>query len=631
MLFPTLSFAAFFAVVLPVSWLLMPHRVRWRLFMLAASWFFYGAADWRFVPLLAGSTVVNNYFARRIHRASGPVRKTWTVAAVSTNLVVLAWFKYIGFLSLSAQSSLRYLGIHVHVPLPEVLLPIGISFFTFQALSYVIDTSRGKIRPVSLLEFAVYLSFFPHLIAGPIVRATEFLPQIKERIGPRHVDVGKAFWLISMGLFKKVVIASYLATYAADPLFGFPRQHAGVEALFGVYAYAIQIYADFSGYTDIAIGLALLLGIQFPQNFNAPYSAASLQDFWRRWHMTLSRWLRDYLYIPLGGSRAGPRPDLREHHDHHAPRRAVARGGLDVRGVGGAPRHGPDRGALRGERRRAPGARDRARPRAAAGATRPADDFRAAATSVQLRRPFGREPTAARERIAHSPVAADLTSSGLRCRGARKRVTEQPESGALGPADRAGGDRPRAGTGPTSGRGGRREDARRPRPLRVERSESADGTESTVARSPILRDPWGLAFAVWGGSAPPPDGMVSGAATWDSLVLRRAMPEPPSVVPVGPESGSDSPQGTAPPTRANGLSIGKPATSSPPPAPMPVAAIAAERLARSSGGAGGRGRRAGPALAARPALGRPADHLPFGVPGLDLLPGHLVPQRHARS
>jgi alginate O-acetyltransferase complex protein AlgI len=305
MLFPTLSFAAFFAVVLPVSWILMPHRVRWRLFMVAVSWIFYGAADWRFVPLLAGSTIVNHFFARRIYHAAGRARRIWTIGAVTTNLAVLGWFKYIGFLSLSSRSLLHFVGIHAHVPLPEVLLPIGISFFTFQALSYVIDTSRGKIQPVSLLEFAVYLSFFPHLVAGPIVRATEFLPQIKERIRPRHVDVGKAFWLISLGLFKKVVIASYLATYAADPVFGFPRQHAGVEALFGVYAYAIQIYADFSGYTDIAIGLALLLGIQFPQNFNSPYAAASLQDFWRRWHMTLSRWLRDYLYIPLGGSRRG--------------------------------------------------------------------------------------------------------------------------------------------------------------------------------------------------------------------------------------------------------------------------------------------------------------------------------------
>jgi len=305
MLFPTLSFAAFFAVVLPVSWLLMPHRVRWRLFMVGASWFFYGAADWRFVPLLAGSTVVNHFFARRIHHSAGPARRAWTIFAVTTNLAVLAWFKYVGFLSLTLQSTLHAAGIHAHVPLPEVILPVGISFFTFQALSYVIDTSRGKILPVSLLEFAVYLSFFPHLIAGPIVRATEFLPQIKEKIDPRNVDVGKAFWLISLGLFKKVVISSYLSTYAADPLFGYPHQHAGVEALFGVYAYAIQIYMDFSGYTDIAIGLALLLGIKFPQNFNAPYAAASLQDFWRRWHMTLSRWLRDYLYIPLGGSRQG--------------------------------------------------------------------------------------------------------------------------------------------------------------------------------------------------------------------------------------------------------------------------------------------------------------------------------------
>ncbi len=307
MLFPTLSFAAFFIVVLPVSWILMPHRSAWRPFMVAASWFFYGAADWRFVPLLAGSTVVNHLFARQIYRTSGARRKkAWTTGAVVTNLAVLGWFKYVGFLSLSGQSILRFLGMGAHVPLPEVILPVGISFFTFQALSYVIDTGRGKVQPVSLLDFAVYLSFFPHLVAGPIVRASEFLPQIRERIGPR-VDLGKAFWLISAGLFKKVVIASYLGTYAADPLFGFPHQHAGVEALFGVYAYAIQIYADFSGYTDIAIGLALLLGIRFPQNFNAPYSASSLQDFWRRWHMTLSRWLRDYLYIPLGGNRRGRR------------------------------------------------------------------------------------------------------------------------------------------------------------------------------------------------------------------------------------------------------------------------------------------------------------------------------------
>jgi alginate O-acetyltransferase complex protein AlgI len=307
MLFPTLSFAVFFAIVLPASWLLMPHRVRWRLFMVAASWFFYGTADWRFVALLAWSTLANHIFARQIYRSPARRRSVWTAAAVTVNLAVLGWFKYVGFLALSGQSILNLVGLPWKLPLPEVALPVGISFFTFQALSYVIDTSRGKVRPGSLLDFAVYLSFFPHLIAGPIVRASEFLPQIRRRIDPRRVDATRAFWLISLGLFKKVVIASYLASRAADPLFGFPHQHAGFEALFGVYAYAIQIYADFSGYTDIAIGLALLLGIQFPQNFNAPYAAASLRDFWRRWHMTLSRWLRDYLYIPLGGGRRSRR------------------------------------------------------------------------------------------------------------------------------------------------------------------------------------------------------------------------------------------------------------------------------------------------------------------------------------
>jgi alginate O-acetyltransferase complex protein AlgI len=303
MLFPTLSFAVFFAIVLPVSWLLMPRRVRWRLFMVAASWLFYAAADWRFVALLACSTAANFFLANIIDRQSGRRRSASTGVAVAINLAVLGWFKYIGFLALSSQSILNLLGLPWRVPLPEVALPVGISFFTFQALSCVIDTSRGKVRPISLLDFAVYLSFFPHLVAGPIVRASEFLPQIRRRIDPRKVDASRAFWLITLGLFKKVVIASYLASRASDPLFGFPNRHGGVEALVGVYAYAIQIYADFSGYTDIAIGLALLLGIRFPQNFNAPYAAASLQEFWRRWHMTLSRWLRDYLYVPLGGSR----------------------------------------------------------------------------------------------------------------------------------------------------------------------------------------------------------------------------------------------------------------------------------------------------------------------------------------
>jgi D-alanyl-lipoteichoic acid acyltransferase DltB (MBOAT superfamily) len=306
-LFPTVRFALFFCLVLPTSWLLMPRLGRWKAFVLVASFVFYGAWDWRYTFLLAASIVANQIFAvgiqRRIDDDGG--RRRWTALAVATNLATLGWFKYAGFLGESAGGLMGALGIDWEPPVPDVLLPIGISFFTFQALSYVIDVSRRRIHPSTLLDFAVYLSFFPHLVAGPIVRASEFLPQLKTRRNPRKVQASLALWLIAGGLVKKVVVANYLATEIVDPLFAVPADHGGFVALLGVYAYAIQIYADFSGYTDMAIGLALLMGFQFPQNFDAPYTAASLQDFWHRWHMTLSRWLRDYLYISLGGNRRG--------------------------------------------------------------------------------------------------------------------------------------------------------------------------------------------------------------------------------------------------------------------------------------------------------------------------------------
>jgi D-alanyl-lipoteichoic acid acyltransferase DltB (MBOAT superfamily) len=304
-LFPTIRFAIFFCLVLPASWLLMPRPLRWKLFMLVASFTFYGAWDWRFCFLLAASIIGNQVLAVGIQRriGDGGARKRWTAAAVAANLAVLGWFKYAGWLAGTGNSLFSWFGLDWELPIPAVALPIGISFFTFQALSYVIDVSRRQIRPVGLLDFAVYLSFFPHLVAGPIVRASEFLPQLRSPRDPRRVETSLGLWLIAAGLVKKVVVATYLAEQAVDPLFGVPAAHGGVEALVGVYAYAIQIYADFSGYTDIAIGLALLLGFRFPQNFDAPYTAASLQDFWRRWHMTLSRWLRDYVYVPLGGNR----------------------------------------------------------------------------------------------------------------------------------------------------------------------------------------------------------------------------------------------------------------------------------------------------------------------------------------
>ncbi len=304
MLFPTVTFAIFYMIVLPVNWLLMQWRTRWKLFMLAASYYFYGYFELRFVILLAISTVFNQICAQAIHHnQSERVRRGVLAVAVAGNLGILAYFKYYGFFVSSATNMLDRFGIGISPEIIAITLPIGISFFTFQALSYVIDIYRRTFEPVSLLDFAVYESFFPHVVAGPIVRAAEFLPQLKERHDPRRVDASKALFLIFIGLFKKVVIANFLATEIVDTVFGTPNQASSLEVLVGVYAYAVQIYADFSGYTDMAIGLALLLGFRFPQNFDGPYKAVSLQDFWRRWHMTLSRWLRDYLYIPLGGNR----------------------------------------------------------------------------------------------------------------------------------------------------------------------------------------------------------------------------------------------------------------------------------------------------------------------------------------
>jgi alginate O-acetyltransferase complex protein AlgI len=311
-LFPTVTFAIFFSIVLPVSWLLMPRGTRWRIFMISASYFFYGYWNVRFVLLIVASTIWNQVWGTALHRLHNDRRRRVALtAAVAGNLGLLGYFKYAQFFEVSARNALNDIGIHVSPEILRVTLPVGISFFTFQAMSYIIDIYRRQIEPVNFLDFAVYISFFPHVVAGPIVRASEFLPQLEEKRDPRRVDAGRAFFLIISGLFKKVVLANFLATTLVDRVFSLPELHNGKEILFAIYGYAVQIYCDFSGYTDIAIGLALLLGFRFPQNFNAPYTAESLQDFWRRWHMTLTRWLRDYLYIPLGGNRAGERATYR--------------------------------------------------------------------------------------------------------------------------------------------------------------------------------------------------------------------------------------------------------------------------------------------------------------------------------
>jgi alginate O-acetyltransferase complex protein AlgI len=232
-------------------------------------------------------------------------RRTVLACAIVFNVSLLGGFKYFGFFVGSFNNLMQDIGLTTRAPLIEVLIPVGISFFTFQAISYVVDVYRRSLRPGPLLSFAVYLAFFPHLVAGPIVRASEFLPQLARPRTLTNDDASRAALLIARGLFKKVVISSFLATAIVDPVFGAPQQHSSAEILAATFGYAVQIYADFSGYTDMAIGIALLLGIRFPQNFDRPYAATSLQDFWHRWHITLSRWLRDYLYIPLGGNRRG--------------------------------------------------------------------------------------------------------------------------------------------------------------------------------------------------------------------------------------------------------------------------------------------------------------------------------------
>lgn len=276
---------------------------------------------WYFVWLLVFSTVTDYVCGLRIDAARQRVLaqavagtapetvragKGWLIAALIINLGLLGYFKYAGFFLQAIADIASVLGVTLHLPTWRVLLPIGISFYTFQSLSYTIDVYRGKL-PVerSLLKFSFFVTFFPQLVAGPIVRAGEFLPQLRERMSLTVEQVNFAAWRITKGLLKKVVLGDFIAVAFADRVFAAPVQFSSAENLLALYAFTLQIYADFSGYSDIAIGVAHLFGFRLPENFNRPYQAVDVADFWRRWHMTLSTWLRDYLYYPLGGSRVG--------------------------------------------------------------------------------------------------------------------------------------------------------------------------------------------------------------------------------------------------------------------------------------------------------------------------------------
>ncbi len=305
MQFPTFSFALFFLIVYALAWALKASNEWRKIALLMASWFFYGSWDGRFVALLFASATVNWALARLIVRGDARTGRWLVTLGVILNLGVLAGFKYTAFFLEQLAAALGHWGLSRDVPLLEVFLPVGVSFFTFQAISYLVDVHKRRVPAAGLLDLSLLMSFFPHLVAGPIVRASDLLPQFRRVPQLTRGAVSAALTLILWGLFKKAVIASELAANLVEPAFHDPAHRTSFDLLLGAYGYAVQIYCDFSAYSDMAIGLAALLGYSFPRNFDQPYRAASLQEFWRRWHISLSSWLRDYLYIPMGGSRKG--------------------------------------------------------------------------------------------------------------------------------------------------------------------------------------------------------------------------------------------------------------------------------------------------------------------------------------
>lgn len=284
-------------------YLLLQRRTTARLlFVTAFSYYFYYKSSGTYFFLLGLVTVSDFFIARLMVREAKPwLRKAWVTLSLAINLGLLCYFKYTNFLGEFFASITG--GTFTAM---DIFLPVGISFFTFQSLSYTIDVYRREITPLTnLLDYAFYVSFFPQLVAGPIVRARDFIPQIRRPLFVSSEMFGRGIFLIVSGLFKKAVISDYISINFVERIFDSPTLYSGVENLMGVYGYALQIYCDFSGYSDMAIGIALLLGFHFNINFDSPYKSASVTEFWRRWHISLSGWLRDYLYISLGGNRKG--------------------------------------------------------------------------------------------------------------------------------------------------------------------------------------------------------------------------------------------------------------------------------------------------------------------------------------
>lgn len=303
--FVTIEYLLFLVAVFVVYWHL--KRTSQNLFLLGANWIFYCFWDYRFLVLVIATATIDFIVGRKIDASDDRrVRRNWLLLSLVYNLSALFYFKYCNFFIDSFVTLANTLGWPVSQPLLNIILPAGISFFTFQSLSYSFDIYRREIKPTkSYVEYAAFVSFFPHMVAGPIVRAREFLYQIEVE---RHFN-GKMFeaGLVRFvyGMLKKALIADTLGLYVVDPIFADPSAHSPATLWLGMLAYMVQIYADFSGYTNMAIGSAMMIGFILPENFRYPYLATNISDFWRRWHMTMSRFFRDYIYISLGGNRVG--------------------------------------------------------------------------------------------------------------------------------------------------------------------------------------------------------------------------------------------------------------------------------------------------------------------------------------
>lgn len=309
MLFNSFTFVVFFAFVLCVYHTPFPWRPK-KLFLLVMSYVFYAAWSAPFVTLLWISTIVDWFCARAVaNAATDRRRRLYVLISLCTNLGILGVFKYGGFALDNTSMMLQLFGVEAAVPAWNVILPVGISFYTFQTISYTIDVYRGLIKPVnSVLDFALYVTFFPQLVAGPIVRAGSFLPQLEEKPVVRGEHLGWGLNLMLIGLFQKIVVADQFLAPVVHAIYEDPSGDIPTfaNAWLGQFAFAGQIFCDFSGYSSCAIGAAMCMGIELPDNFRFPYASIGIVDFWRRWHISLSTWLRDYLYIPLGGNRKGP-------------------------------------------------------------------------------------------------------------------------------------------------------------------------------------------------------------------------------------------------------------------------------------------------------------------------------------